>query len=183
MNDTYSLVKLYSQLLNKWELSTGSSVVLVVINIILTILSHVVNTPMVYILLTKKKFRTTENFIAGNLFVAGVVGSLLPPLFVSRLLCKSCQNNTTFRAVIVMIMVVHSAYTVLSVLLIAVHRARNIHKLRTIREELTLRKRFLIVFLPAFLAIVSPLILPVVFVLQSYSSWRLFVYIYRFRHF
>ena len=162
MNDTISFVNIYSKYFSKWNLSTGSIVAMVVINIILTILSQVVNTPMVYILLTKKKFRTMENFIASNLFLAGVIGSLVPPLVVIRLLCKSYQHKSTVQAVLQMILIAHSQYTVFSVLIIAVHRAINFRKLRAIRDDLTLKKRFFIVFIPAYFAIVNPFIAAVI---------------------
>ena len=139
---------------------TGVTVVLILINIFIILVAILINTELIFVLLKNKNLRTAENIIASNIFLAGAVGLCTTIFSLIGLFCISCEDNDRFLATRGGLFVFHVTYNVLSVTIIALHRANNIRKMRVAKEKLSVLKTTVVFLIPPIASIAATLLLP-----------------------
>ena len=142
--------------------SAEVKVVLLILHIVIGLVSFFPSVTIVYILATRKKFRTIGNFLNSSLLISGFILAVgVLPMTVIEILNTNLQKNVKYQAARTYLTMVYIVSTICNVMLIALVRASQIRSAKIPQQHIS--KRVIIIFLlNYFVAAISPLVLALI---------------------
>ena len=149
--------------------STEVKVLLVVLYIIIGLVSVFLSMTVVYILATRKKFRTIGNFLNSSLLVSSLLLDIgVIPMTVVEILNADLQWNVTYQAVRSYLTIMYIFLASAIVVLISIARASQLRSMRTPQHHIGKKTVTVILLLVYSGAGISPILLAQI--ISTYGS-------------